>query len=671
MSSRAHGQIRRGQVITTWGPGSLIDMPNHAAVMGGLETWPSLDHLKEIVEPRLSRKLEAMTNLPFPRLYAPPAAEGRKPWETQLGIGAWRFPEWFLVQEDPYKGSGSGPDKRGRRGGSRRLVHRKALDERGRFDGRPVVPAVHVRACPRGHLDDLDWSAFVHAADTAGPHGTPSTQAGSGVGGSYCGRALWLDQTGTAGDLGELVVRCECGKRRRLYEAADVSLKTLGQCTGARPWLGRNANESCGHPARLLVRTASNAYFPQIVAVLSLPDPGSEIRRAVESLWNDLTIVDDAAGLAFMKRKPDVAAALAPFDDERVLEAIAEKKGGRGGDQPVKRVELDAVLNVPEGYGDDVPIDPKFHARRLPDSAWRRDGRLRPPLDEAQRDSQGGGPHAGASADALAPVAVPPFSSPGAGSRAGTSASSRIASVVQLHRLREVMALVGFTRLEATTPDIHGEYDSDVEPAALARVPEWFPAVENRGEGVFVQLDTGAVCEWLERDAVQDRLAALERGHEAWCEDRNATRAFPGGPYILLHTLSHLLIQSLAMRCGYPATSIRERVYVEGDRYGILLYTGSPDADGTLGGLVQQARRIEDHLDHACGAAVLCSNDPICAQHAPETALEGHLLLGAACHACALVAETSCEMRNDYLDRALVVPVIGHEGAAFFPAPSW
>ena len=172
------------------------------------------------------------------------------------------------------------------------------------------------------------------------------------------------------------------------------------------------------------------------------------------------------------------------------------------------------------------------------------------------------------------------------------------------------------------------------------------------------------------RPAVQARLAALLAGHELWCKDRKTRRAFPGGPYILLHTLSHLLIQSLAMRCGYPATSIRERVYVEGERYGILLYTGSPDAEGTLGGLVQQARRIEEHLEQACRAAALCSNDPICAQHAPETTLEGHLLLGAACHACTLVAETSCEMRNDYLDRALVVPVIGLEDAAFFPAPT-
>jgi hypothetical protein len=155
-------------------------------------------------------------------------------------------------------------------------------------------------------------------------------------------------------------------------------------------------------------------------------------------------------------------------------------------------------------------------------------------------------------------------------------------------------------------------------------------------------------------------------------EDRKAKRPFPGGPYVLLHTLSHLLIQSLAMRCGYPASSIRERIYADtqAERFGILLYTGSPDADGTLGGLVQEARHIESHLLLALRMGALCSNDPICSQHAPGTSMEKRWLHGAACHGCALVAETSCEMRNDYLDRALVVPVLGVPAAAFFEATS-
>jgi hypothetical protein len=124
----------------------------------------------------------------------------------------------------------------------------------------------------------------------------------------------------------------------------------------------------------------------------------------------------------------------------------------------------------------------------------------------------------------------------------------------------------------------------------------------------------------------------------------------------------------MAMRCGYPASSIRERIYVDtsNDHFGILLSTGSSDAEGTLGGLVQQARYIEGHLLQAIRAGELCSNDPICAQHAPIESLENRWLHGAACHGCTLVAETSCEMRNDYLDRALVVPTLATPGAAFF-----
>ena len=183
MSRKGHGQVRQSQVITTYGPGALIDLPRHAAIVGGLDTWPNPGSLDEIMEPRLARKLGAMTGVPSPRLYAPPP-EPSEPWAPARGIGAWRFPEWFVAQE-------TGGDDRPER--SRRLVHRKALDERGRFDSLSVVPTRFVRACPRGHVDDLDWAGFVHGAE------------------ARCPRQLWLDEVGTTGDLADLVVRCECG----------------------------------------------------------------------------------------------------------------------------------------------------------------------------------------------------------------------------------------------------------------------------------------------------------------------------------------------------------------------------------------------------------------------------------------------------------------------------
>lgn len=593
MSLKAQGQIRQSQVITTYGPGALIDLPKHSAIVGGLETWSK--GLEEIVEPRLTSKLEAMTSVPSPKLFAPPP-ESNDLGTTPRGIEAWRFPEWFVVQE------AEGTEERSR---SRRLVSRKALDDGGRFDRRPVVPTRFVRACPRGHVDDLDWYGFVHADD------------------ENCRRQLWLDERGTTGDLADLVVRCECGKSRRLYEAAELGEKPLGTCRGARPWLGNHTNEDCNKPSRLLIRTASNAYFPQVVSVLSLPAKGGAAVEAVRELWEALSVVDSPEDLEFVKRYAHVAEKIGHLSDDEVLEAIGQVRSSPGHNLPVKQVELEALLAAPEGFGHDTPADPDFHARRLPDGIWRRSG---------------GRP--------------------------------QVASVVQLHRLREVLALIGFTRLEAVTPDIHGEYETDVERADIALDPKWFPAVENRGEGVFVHLDTDLVRSWLERLPVQQRLDDLRRGHEVWGETRKTEREFPGGPYVLLHTLSHLLIQSLAMRCGYPASSIRERVYTEGRQFGLLLYTGSPDAEGTLGGLVQEARHIERHLADALGMGTLCSNDPICAQHAPGRTMESRHLHGAACHGCALIAETSCEMRNDYLDRALVVPVLGLEDAAFFPAPA-
>ena len=267
MSRKAHGQLRRGQVITTYGPGALIDLPRHSAIIGGLETWPKTEHLEEVVETRLSRKLGLMTGIHNPRLYAPPP-ESNDPREPMRGIGAWRFPEWFVVQDEQES------DDHQR---SRRLVHRSALDEKGRFDNRFVVATRFVCACPRGHVDDVDWYRFVHGSE------------------DNCKRQLWLDERGTSGDLGDPVVRCECGKQRSLYEATQLEEKPLGTCRGARPWLGRNTRVECNQPSRLLIRTASNSYFPQVVSVLSLPDRGSAVETAVAELWDDLQIVDDAA----------------------------------------------------------------------------------------------------------------------------------------------------------------------------------------------------------------------------------------------------------------------------------------------------------------------------------------------------------------------------------------
>src|SRR4029077_15139680 len=136
------------------------------------------------------------------------------------------------------------------------------------------------------------------------------------------------------------------------------------------------------------------------------------------------------------------------------------------------------------------------------------------------------------------------------------------------------------------------------------------------GEGVFIQFQNDAIDAWSQKPAVKKRGKQLLEGFESWKHDHSQSkREFPGLPYVMLHSLSHLLITAMALECGYPASSIRERVYAGSAGYGILLYTGSPDAEGTLGGLVEAGRKIAHHLQEALKRGELCSNDPVCAQH--------------------------------------------------------
>lgn len=599
--ARPHGQIRRSQVITTFGPGAMVDLPNHSVLIAGLDYWSKGGD--EIVEPRLTAKLAAIVDVPTIRLFSPPPDQD-DPTAPQTGIDAFQFPEWFITQDVESADRESTVR-------SRMLVHRKALS-RGKFidlnrKKRAVVPVRFVRACRAGHIGDIDWYAFAHGGPTE------------------CRRQLWIDERGTSGDLAEVWIRCECGKAdRNMAQAAILANRALGNCDGSRPWLGPYTKESCGEPSRLLIRTASNAYFPQTMTVISLPDRDETVKQAVDAAWEYLEAVEDLEQLKYERRKAKVKAALEGVGDE---EAFAEIQSRRSGtlkdDKKVKVAELETLIASKDELGDDKP-DGNFFARSLPRTAWDQ-----PWMRSIER-------------------------------------------VILVHRLREVVAQVGFTRFEAAAPDTDGELEMGVRRASLAREVSWLPAVENKGEGVFLQFRREAIESWVRRPDVQDRGRALDAGFDCWRQEHQGThRVFPGLPYLMLHSLSHLLITAISLECGYPASSIRERIYaIPSVGYGVLLYTGSSDAEGTLGGVIQVGRRIHEHIRSALEIGELCSNDPVCAQHEAQNAHEHRFLHGAACHGCVLIAETSCEQQNDFLDRALVVPTVDNLGVEFFQVAS-
>jgi hypothetical protein len=580
----------------------MMDLPNHSVLISGLDSWSTGGD--EIIEPRLVDKLKELFDPPLQvlKLYNPPP-DNDDSTAPQTGITAWQFPEWFITQDidsDP----GHGVVR------ARMLVHRRMLTK-GKFiddnrKKRTVVPVRFVRACRNGHIGDLDWYEFVHGGATD------------------CRRPIWIEERGTSGDLAEVWVRCECGRGERSMAQAAESPQTLGRCDGKRPWLGPYSAEKCGEPNRLLIRTASNAYFPQLMSVISLPDRNETLREAVETVWDFIGEVEDVEMLRYERRKAKVHAVLDGFRDEEVFAEIKVRRGQSAESQKsIKQAEMETLIASRDELGDDKP-DGTFFARNLPRAAWDR-----PWMSGVER-------------------------------------------IVLVHRLREVMAQVGFTRFEAVSPDIDGELEIGVRRASLAREITWLPAIENRGEGVFIQFRKESVDEWVARRDVIDRGMRLLAGYDAWKEEHSGSKkkfVEAGGllPYVLFHSFSHLLLTSVSLECGYPASSIRERIYsIPEVGYGVLLYTGTSDAEGTLGGLIQVGRQIHNHIRNALEMGELCSNDPVCAQHEPANQHERRFLHGAACHGCLLISETSCEQHNEFLDRALVVPTVDNLGIEFF-----
>ena len=623
------GEIRQSQLLTTFGPGSMVDLPDRSVVISGLNYWRG--NQETITEERLRRKLNQMfhkqtgtwLNL---ELRTPPRPYANQD-SRQYGIDAFIFPGYFLGQvEQIYYANG----KTYR---TRPFRHWSALRDDKKFNDNKTewVPVRFVQACVNGHLSDINWIGFAHEDFK-----------------TSCQKQLWLDEAGSGNDFDEIFVRCECGKRRPLSQTKIKDSPVLGGCSGEMPWLkkhretciGLKVNQNTGElqetgrpePNRLLVRSASNAYFSHTLSVISIPDKTHELYKAIDEFYEgDLEEVEDLENLtSTIKRKR--YAKLHSFRPEAVWEALQNRRENNTTEAPdrsIKSVELEALLQAP-----------------LEHSPEAQQNHSKPDLDfEAARRSH----------DSIQPPWQPYLS-----------------QVVLIHRLREVIAQIGFTRFESSLPDVEaGDLDINPRRGSLAREMKWVPAIENKGEGIFLAFDTKAVETWVNKPEAKARHEELYQGYKNWLDSRGIPRdkdRYPGLAYILLHTLSHLLITEIALDCGYSASAIKERIYaIKNEGYGILLFTSTTGSEGSLGGLVNLGHNIENQLRRALQRGRLCSNDPICAQHDPTNMEEDRLLHGAACHGCLLIAETSCENRNELLDRALVVNTVANTKAAFFP----
>ncbi len=609
MSNIPVGDVRPSQLLWTYGPGALVDLPNLSVITMGLDRWDESRCLP-IDEDRLLAAVQRVLGHQVERLRMPPFKVDedvdRFSAEARIGVPVRPFPRWlrcvrcgtlapfdsglFDIKENPYRPEDT------------RFVHKVCA----KGTNSDAVPARFLLACRNGHLDDFPWHWFVHK------------------GASSCKGTLQFFEQGASLQTENLWVKCDgCDAARSLVHAfGREGSENLPACRGRHPHLNKY-DESCSEKPRAVLLGSTNSWFSISLSVLAIPQGKNQLSQLLADGWTYFMDAESEIEVKVTLKtliKTSSLPGIESFSSSEVWNAIEAKRNGAPEEPPketdIKRPEWDVLTN-PSSAND-----------------W---------------------PHF-----LTTKTTVP------------TEVSDIIDSVLLLERLREVNALIGFTRVEA--PEESDDPDERPPMAALCRSsPTWVPASEVHGEGIFIRFKENVIADWESWEPVKKRDAMLRTGHHGWRNSRHldVSKGYPGVRYAMLHTLSHLLIRELALECGYNAASIRERIYSDSNpedpMAGVLLYTAAADSDGTLGGLVELGRpeNLGRLIRQALRRSTVCSSDPLCSEH---NAAEDRSLHGASCHACGFVAETSCEKGNRYLDRALLVRTFDCADAAIFPS---
>jgi hypothetical protein len=436
---------------------------------------------------------------------------------------------------------------------------------------------------------------------------------------------LTMEERGVSGDASDILIKClECGKFKNMSEAFDPDIFGRFHCPGHHPHLRMIDQQGCQEDARPILLGASNAWFPLVMSALSIPRTTDRLTRLVEERWADLRDIP-SLDVTRYATAPSRMPVFVEFTAENIWEAIQAKR--QRDSQPTGAEAQD--LKTPE-WEVLSQADP---AAQTSDLKLRR---VDPPLGFERY----------------------------------------FESTVVVERIREVRALMGFTRIESNGDFAEAEMSDERRRTPLSRQsPKWLPASEVSGEGLFIRLKEDVLTAWEGKTAVRDLEREFFESHRRWRQMRRIEpdhEGFPGIRYILLHSLAHALMRQIAMDCGYTAASIRERLYCKrpndanGPMAGMLLYTAAADSEGTLGGLITLGETVSlgRHLRQALETLRLCASDPLCAEQRPSA--DGRGIHAACCHACLFAPETSCERGNRYLDRGTLVAIFAERGTEFF-----
>ncbi|ADU49569.1 DUF1998 domain-containing protein [Intrasporangium calvum] len=630
------GSGRPSSLIYTYGPGSIMDLPQFTVMPAGLDDWERIWARRDgapptIHAPRLREVVRMM-------LRSPNAQLRPFPWQPKklsmsrdgddLGVPARIFPQWMrctgcdmLAQLPKFRYRNTHPF----RPDEAVFEHEKCYGRKGQSGRkgvrRPAVPARYLLACPDGHLDEFPYDLWVHEGGSCSEAEFPALKM--------------VDRTAGKG-ASATIVCASCAARRPMNEAqGEVGRAKLPKCRGRHPHLDAFEPNGCGNQTRLMLVGASNLWFAASESIIVMPESTSE--QAVDLA--DKIRIALGENLEQFGSQPNVIRAL-------LKDKVDEVEG-------LSDPELAALL---EKAAEPVPTVEE-HQDQL--ERWDPVDLLVPEWNYLQRDPLGS-----AHPDEKSGLVL-------SKRQRGEDLPAEISRVLAVEKLRKVNALVGFTRIDAM--DRVGDLPRRLVPLSRAPRPLWTVATEDLGEGVYLQLDESQVEAWEDRVEASPIWHALREAHRRNFNNRFSETGASVDPdtrlkpprYWLVHTLAHVLIREMAMKCGYSAASLSERLYAwpasdtRPAAAGLLIATTASDSDGTLGGLVQlsEARRLEGIVRDALYRATRCSSDPVCAKRTPQDPED--FLHGAACHCCAMASETSCERANRFLDRRFLVDLPG------------
>ncbi len=625
------GPIRRSQMIAPFGTGALVVARNGVSLIsGGLDHWFKRENRSGGVDPEEYKvrewRLERLLDVGHFRL----PTDYRRSQKGQDIPNAWltlpflRFPKWHFcpscnrLNERPLT-------ERGR-------IWCPACDQEGRK--RPLFQVPFVAMCERGHIQDFPWREWVHRSDP-----------------TSCQKDLRLIATGGT-SLAAQRVECECKAKRTLARITEADpdghtflsknlLQVEGSgestpylCRGLKPWLGEQKPSGCDRHLRGSLRSASNLYFAAVSSSIYLPRSNDSVPSNLVSLMEDPPVSTFISVLSDVTTdiQPEVlrqqyALHFEPYTNEQIRSAL----------QIVLQEEPSEKITSAVSVGNEDN-----------DTAFRRDefDALREPRTD----------------DQLLTVQVDL-------ERYEEIVRSHFSNVILVHKLRETRAFTGFTRVYPPDSTSLEDRKSLLRKDLLCGRDDWLPAYVVFGEGIFIELDERRLRQWESRSNVCMRARRVDDQYHKVRQIRGLRNRHIDQRFILLHTLSHLLMNRLTFECGYSSAALRERLYYSSHpdhpMAGILIYTAAGDAEGTMGGLVRMGKpgNFEPVVRRALERASWCSADPVCVEAGGQGPDSLNL---AACHNCALVPETACEEFNRFLDRGMVIETPGDTSTGFF-----